>query len=188
METTKIEETTVKTLNPSTVLPDCQIYQDLTFVCQRTYSAPNTPEQRALAGQEAESSLQKYSLQTRLCAREPMNTCTNNKGPECCVAKPAKVKSADNSDSEHEYRAESDENKNSKTNETIQTPQDLMLERKPKEPQRANRAPCCKVQLRVIYMNQDTKQPITQPERNNNFNKIMLDTSECKSVMVAETE
>ena len=51
------------------------------------------------------------------------------------------------------------------------------------ETQRANRAPCCKVQIRVNDKKQDKKQLITQPKRNNSFRKIVLDT-----VMVAETE
>ena len=37
-------------------------------------------------------------------------------------------------------------------------------------------------------MKHDTKQLISQPERNNSFRKIILDTYDCKRVMVAETE
>ena len=78
-ETTKIEETRVKTHNRSTVLPNCQVFQDAVSVCQRSYSTPNTPEQRNPEGQDAESSLQKSSLEIRLGASEPIN----NTGPEC---------------------------------------------------------------------------------------------------------
>ena len=37
-------------------------------------------------------------------------------------------------------------------------------------------------------MKQDTRQLITQSERNNSFRKFILDTYDCKRVMVAETE
>ena len=37
-------------------------------------------------------------------------------------------------------------------------------------------------------MKHDTRQLISQPERNNSFRKIILDTYDCKRVMVAETE
>ena len=107
-----------------------------------------------------------------------MNTCTNITGPECCDETSESQESADNS--EHESSDETDESKNSESYETTQTPQDP--ERRPMETQRANRAPYCKVQIRVIDMKQDTKQLITQPKRNNSFRK-KLDT-----FMVAETE
>ena len=63
-----------------------------------------------------------------------------------------------------------------------------MLERKPKDTQRSNRVSCGKVQIRIIYMKQDTRQLIRQPGRNDSFRKIILDTYDCKRVMVAETE
>ena len=44
------------------------------------------------------------------------NAVWQNQWKSSLLTKPVKVKSADNSDSEHEYRAESDENNNSKTN------------------------------------------------------------------------
>ena len=72
-ETTKIEETRVKTHNQSTVLPNSQVFQDAASVCQRSYSTPNTPEQRNPEGQDVESSLQQSSLETRLGASEPIN-------------------------------------------------------------------------------------------------------------------
>ena len=37
-------------------------------------------------------------------------------------------------------------------------------------------------------MKHDTRQLISKPERNNSFRKIILDTYDCKRVMVAETE
>ena len=37
-------------------------------------------------------------------------------------------------------------------------------------------------------MRQDTKQLITQLKSNNSFRKIILDTYDCKGIMVAETE
>ena len=45
-ETRKTEETRVITHNQSTVLPNCQVYQDTVSVCQRSHSTPNTLEQR----------------------------------------------------------------------------------------------------------------------------------------------
>ena len=63
-----------------------------------------------------------------------------------------------------------------------------MLERKPKDTQQSNRVPCFKIQIRIINMKHDTKQLISQPDRNNSFRKIILDTYDCKRVMVAETE
>ena len=94
------------------------------------------------------------------------------------MTKPAKVKaSADNS--EHEHSDKTDEGTNSETKETTQSPQDLRLERK-QDTQQSNRVPCGKVQIRIIHMKQDTRQLIIQPERNNNFRKIILDTYDCK--------
>ena len=181
-ETTKIEETRVKTHNQSTVLPNCQVFQDAASVCHRSYSTPNTPEQRNLEGQDAESSLQKSRLETRLGASEPIN----NTGPECYDDTCESQESADNS--EYEHSDETDESTNSETKETTQAPQDRMLERKPKDTQRSNRVPCGKIQIRIINMKHDTRQLTSLPERNNSFRKIILDTYDCKRVMVAETE
>ena len=80
-ETRKTEETRVKTHNQSTVLPNSQVYQDAASVCQRSHSTPNTLEQRNTEGKDAESSLEKSSLETRLGASEPINA--GNTGPEC---------------------------------------------------------------------------------------------------------
>ena len=118
-ETTKIEETRVKTHNQSTVLPNCQVYQDTLSVCQRSHSTPNTPEQRNPEGQDAESSLQKYSLETRLGASEPIN----NTGPECYYETCESQESDDNS--EHEHSDETDESTNSETKETTHAPETL---------------------------------------------------------------
>ena len=181
-DTTKIEETRVKTHNQSTVLPNRQVFQDAASVCQRSYSTPNTPEQRNLEGQDAESSLQQSSLDTRLGPSEPIN----KTGPEYYDETCESQESADNS--EHEHRDEIDESTNSETKETTQAPQDPMLERKPKDTQRSNRVPCFKIQIRIINMKHDTRQLISQPERNNSFRKIILDTYDCKRVLVAETE
>ena len=127
--------TRVKTHNQSTVLPNCQVFQDVASVCQHSYSTPNTPEQRNPEGQDAESSLQKSSLETRFGASEPIN----NTGPECYDETCESQESADNS--EHEHSDEKDKSKNLEIKETTQAPQDLMLERKPKDTQRSNRAP-----------------------------------------------
>ena len=180
-ETTKIEETRVKTYNQSTVLPNSQVFQDAASVCQRSYSTHNTPEQRNPEGQDAESSLHQSSLETRLGANEPIN----KTGPECYDETCESQESADNS--EHEHSEEIDESTNSETKETSQAPQDLMLERKP-DTQRSNRVPCFKIQIRIINMKHKTRQLISQPERNNSLRKIILDTYGCKRVMVAETE
>ena len=48
--------------------------------------------------------------------------------------------------------------------------------------------PCFNIQIRIINMKHDTRQLISQPEMNNSFRKIILDTYDCKRVMVAETE
>ena len=64
-ETRKTEETRVKTHNQSTVLPNCQVYQDTASVCQLGHSTPNTLEQRNPEGQDAESPLQKKYWQHR---------------------------------------------------------------------------------------------------------------------------
>ena len=63
-----------------------------------------------------------------------------------------------------------------------------MLDRKPKDTQRSNRVPCLKIQVRTINMKHDTMLLISQPERNNSFRKIILDTYDCKRVLVAEIE
>ena len=182
-ETIKIEETRVKTHNQSTVLPNSQVFQNAASVCQRSYSTPNTPEQRNPEAQDAESSLQQSSLETRLGASEPIN----KTGPECYDETCESQESADNS--EHEHSDEIDESTNSETKETLQATQDLMLERKP-DTQRSNRVPCFKIQIRIINMKHDTRRliSISQPERNNSFRKIILDTCDCKRVMVPETE
>ena len=181
-ETTKVEETRVKTHNQSTVLPNCQVFQDVASACQHSYTTPNTPEQRNPEGQDAESSVQQSSLENRLGASEPIN----NTGPECYDKTCESQESTDNS--EHEHSDETNESTNSETKETTQAPQDLMLKRKPKDTQRSNRVPCGKIQISIINMKHDTRQLISQPERNNSFRKIILDTYDCKHVMVAETE
>ena len=182
--TTKIEETRVKTHNQSTVLPNSQVFQDAASLCQRTsaVTAHLTHLSKEIRSQDAESSLQQSSLETRLGASEPIN----NTRPECYEETCESQESADNS--EHEHSDEIDESTNSETKETTQAPQDLMLERKPKDTQRSNRVPCFKIQIRIINMKHNTKQLILQPERNNSFRKIILDTYDCKRVMVAETE
>ena len=118
-EISKIEETRVKTHNQSTILPSCQVFQDTASVCQRSHSTPNTPEQRNPEGQDAESSLQKCSLETRLGASEPIN----NTGHECYDETCESQESADNS--EHEHSDETDESTNSETKETTQAPKTL---------------------------------------------------------------
>ena len=174
----------MKTHNQSTVLPNCQVYQDTASVCQRSHSTPNTLQQRNPEGQVAESSLQKSSLETRLGASETINT--GNTGPECYGETCESQESADNS--EHEHCDETDESTNSETKETTQAPQDRMLKRKPKDTQRSIRVPCGKDQIRIIKMKHDAQQLITQSKRNNSFSKIILDTYDCKRFMVAETE
>ena len=118
-------------------------------MCQHSHSTPNTPEQRNPEGQDAESSLQKSRLETRLVASEPINT--KNIGPEYCEETCESQDSADKS--EDEQSVETDESTKSETNETTQAPQDLMLERKPEDIQRSNRVPCDKVQIRTIKRN-----------------------------------
>ena len=103
------------------------------------------------------------------------------------MTKSAKVKeSADNS--EHESSDETEESTNLETKEATQAPRDHNGRRNPKDTQQSNRIPCGKVQIRIINMKQDTRQLITQSERNNSLRKIMHDTYDCKRVMVAETE
>ena len=173
----------MKTHKQSAVFPNCQVYQDTTSVCHRIHSTPNTPEQRNPEGQDAESSLQKPSLETNLGASEPINT--NNTGPECYDETCESQESTDNS--EHEHSDATDKSTNSESKEITQAPQDLMLERKPKDIQRSNRVLRGEVQIRIINMKQDTRQLVTQPERNNNLRKIILDTY-CKRVLVAKLE
>ena len=106
-----------------------------------------------------------------------------NTRPKCYDETCESQEPAENS--EHEHSDQTDENT---ILETKETSQDLMLERKPKDTQRSDTVPCDKVQIRLINMKQDTRQLITQPERNNSFRKIVLNTYVCKRVMVAETE
>ena len=153
-------------------------------MCQRSYSTPDTPEQRIPEGRDAESSLQKSSLETRLGTSERINT--GNTGPECYDKTCKSQESANNS--EHEHSNEPDESTNLEIKETTQAPQDLMLKRKPKDTQQSNRVPCGKIQIRIIDMKHDTRQLISQPERDNSFRKIILDTYDCNRLMVAETE
>ena len=133
----------MRTHNQSTVLPNSQVYQDTASVCQRSYSTPNTLEQRNTEGQDAESSLQKSTLEIKFGASEPINT--GNTGPECYGETCESQESADNS--VHEHSDGIDESTNLETKETTQAPEDLMLERKPKDTQRSNRVPCDKVQI-----------------------------------------
>ena len=143
-ETKNIEETRVKTHNQSAVLPNCQVSQDAASVCQRSYSTPNTPEEKNPEGQDAESSLQKSSLETRLGASELIS----NTGLECYDETCESQESADNS--EHEHSDETDKSTNLETKETTQATQDLMLERKPKNTHQSNKVPCGKIQIRII--------------------------------------
>ena len=128
-ETRKTENTRVKIHNQSTFLPSCHVYQDTASVCQRSHSTPNILEQRDTEGQDAESSLQKSSLETRLGASELINT--GNTGTECYDETYESQESADSS--EHEHSDETDESPYSEFKETTQAPQDHMLERKPKD-------------------------------------------------------
>ena len=140
----------MKTHNQSTVLPNCQVFQDAASVCQRSYSTPDTPEQRITEGQDAESSREltaKAQPQTRLCATEPII----NTGPRCYEEICESQESTDNS--EHEHSDETDKSTNSETKVATQAPQDLMLKRKPKDTQRSNRVPCGKIQIRVSLKN-----------------------------------
>ena len=82
-ETTKIEETRVKTHKQSTVLPNCKVYQDTASVWQHSNTTLNTPGERNPEGLDAENSLQNSSLETRLRASEPINI--KNTGAECYV-------------------------------------------------------------------------------------------------------
>ena len=146
-------------------------------MCQRSYSALNTPEQRNPKGQDAESSLHQSSLETRLGASEPIN----NTGPECYEETCESQESTDNR--KHEHSDEKNESTNSETKETTQASQDLIFERKRKDTQRSYRVPFFKIQIRIINMKRDTRQLISQPERKNSFRKIILDTYDCKRVV-----
>ena len=91
----------MKIHNQTTVLSNCQVYQDT------TYSAHNTPEQRYPDTQDAESSLQKFSLETRLRESETVKTCTKN--TECCGETSKSQESAGNSEQEHHDKGENTE-------------------------------------------------------------------------------
>ncbi|GFR90121.1 hypothetical protein ElyMa_000809500 [Elysia marginata] len=52
----------------------------------------------------------------------------------------------------------------------------------------SNYLPCDNVQLQIININEDTRKKIAKPERNNTFEKLLLDTFEDTCSVVAETE
>ena len=108
--------------------------------------------------EHADSSIseQKYSQETRLKASDSLNT----ESPE-----------DDNSD-------KTSESKHSDIEEPFETHHRNAHneESKPEDIQRRITIRCDKVQSKILFMKEDTRQRITQSEKNNKFRKCILDT------------
>ena len=116
----------------------------------------DTPERRKRADEHADSSMseQKYSQETRLTASDSLSTASSE---------------ANNSD-------KTSESQHSDINETFETHQHKTPneESKPEDIQRRIKVRCDKVQSKILFMKEDTRQRITQPERNSKSENVCL--------------
>ena len=129
-----------------------------------------THERRKRASEHADSSMseQKYSQETRLTASDSLSTESSE---------------ANNSD-------KTSESQHSDINETFETHQHKTPneESKPKDIQRRIKVRCDKVQSKILFMKEDTRQRITQSEKNSKFRKCILDTYRDQYAIVAKTD
>ena len=118
----------------------------------------DTPGQRKQASQHTDSSRseKKYNQETRPTASDTLSTDSSED---------------ENSDKTNESQ-HSDIDETSETHQ-YNTPDE---ESKPEDIQRRIKICCDKVQSQILFMKKDTRQHITQSERNNKFRKCILDT------------
>ena len=92
--------------------------------------------------------------------------------------------------SEDDTSNKTNEIQHSDIDETFETHQDNTPdeESKPEDIQRRIKIRCDKVQLKILFMKEDTRQRITQWDRNNKFRKSLLDTYNYQCTIVPETD
>ena len=156
--------------NKSTGLSNSHNDHDTASVSQRskdTRSPFYTPERRTRA--DSAGSEQKYSHKPRLST----SSVTLNKHHS------EDDLSDDTNDSQH---SELDDTEKMYQHNIPQN------ESEPNDMQQRIKAPCNRVLLRIFSMTSDTRQHVKQPERNNKFKKIIIDTYREEYAIVAETE
>ena len=130
----------------------------------------NTPERRKRASEHADSSMseQKYSQETRPTASDALST----------------------ESSEDDNSEKISESQHSDIDETFETHQHKtpIEESKPEDIQRRIKMRGDKVQSKILFMKEDTRQRITHSKRNNKFRKFILDTYCNQYAIVTETD
>ena len=129
----------------------------------------DTPERRKRASEHADSSRsEQNSQEARLTASDTLRT----------------------DSSEDDTSNKTNESQHSDIEETFETHQHYTPneESKQEDVQRRIKIRCDKVQSKILFMKKDTRQRITQSERNNKFRKCILDTYNDQCAIVAETD
>ena len=130
----------------------------------------DTPERRKRASEHADSSRseQKYSQEAGPTASDTLRT----------------------DSSEDDTSNKTNESQHSDIDETFKTHQNKTPneESKPEDIQRRIKIRCDKLQSKILFMKKDSRQRITQSERNNKFRKCILDTYNDQCAIVAETD
>ena len=162
--------------NQNTGLCNSQVGHDDTLrsVSQHISNNARSPfdrsERRKRASEHADSSIseQKCSQETRLKASDSLGT----ESPEDDNS--VKTNISQHSDIEEPFETHQSNAHNE--------------ESKPEDIQRRITIRCDKVQSKILFMKEDTRQRITQSERNNKFRKCIYDTYCDQCAIVAETD
>ena len=172
------DSTTILTMhrsNQNTGLCNSQVDHDDTprlvsqHISNNVRSPFDTPERRKRASEHADSSRseQKYSQEAALTASDTLST----------------------DSSEDDTSNKTNESQHSHIDETFETQHNNTKEEsKPEDIQRRIKIRCDKVQSKILFINKDTRQRITQSERNNKFRKCILDRYNDQCAIVAETD
>ena len=161
--------------NQNTGLCNSQVDHDDTprlesqHISNNVRSPFDTPEQRKRISEHADSarSEQKYSQEARLTASDTLRT----------------------DSSEDDTSNKTNESQHFDIDETFETQHNTPNEEsKPEDIQRRIKIRCDKVQSKILFIKKDTRQRITQSERNNKFRKCILDRYNDQCAIVAETD
>ena len=161
--------------NQNTGLCNSQVDHDDTptlvsqHISNNVRSPFDTPERRKRASEFADSSRseQKYSQDAGLTASDTLRT----------------------DSSEDNTSNKLNESQHSDIDETFETQHNTPNEEsKPEDIQRRVKIRCDKVQSKILFIKKDTRQRITQSERNNKFRKCILDRYNDQCAIVAETD
>ena len=163
--------------NQNTGLCNSQVDHDDTprlvsqHISNNVRSPFDTHERRKRASEHADSSRseQKYSQEARLTASDTLRT--------------------DSSEDDTITSNITNESQHSAIDETFETQHNTPNEEsKPEDIQRRIKIRCDKVQSKILFIKKDTRQRITQSERNNKFRKCILDRYNDQCAIVAETD